>query len=409
MPTSPSRIGRRQLLVGAAAAGGTLVVSRSALATGPATGLQRLTRTPGPSLTSGVQAGDVGDRGATLWARADGPGRMWVELFDRNWTRHGRMVPGPVVSEATDFTGQVPVFGLPSGEHVRYRVWIEGERGRRGPAEEGSFRTPGRHDDSVRFVWTGDCAGQGWGINPDWGGMLGFEAMRRESPDFFVFSGDTVYADGPLVAEVPLADGSLWRNVVTPEKSKVAETLAEFRGQWRYNLLDEHLRRFNAEVPVIVQWDDHEVTNNWFPGEVLTDTGGDARYTEKSVDVLAARAAQAFHEYFPMTPRRPGPVHRKVSYGPLVDVFVLDMRTFRGPNSPGLDPAGPNTTILGVDQLAWIERELRRSRAVWKIIASDMPVGLVVPDGPVNIEAVANRDPGVPLGRELEIASLLGR
>ena len=108
-----------------------------------------------------------------------------------------------------------------------------------------------------------------------------------------------------------------------------------------------------------------------------------------------------------MTPHRPGPVHREVSYGPLVDVFVLDMRTYRGPNSPGLDPAGPNTTILGDDQLAWIERELRRSRAVWKIIASDMPVGLVVPDGPVNIEAVADRDPGVPLGRELEIASLL--
>jgi alkaline phosphatase D len=214
-----------------------------------------------------------------------------------------------------------------------------------------------------------------------------------------------VGGDGPLVPEVTLADGSVWRNVVTPEKSKVAETLAEYRGQWRYNLLDENLRRLNAEVPVIVQWDDHEVTNNWYPGEVLTDTGGDARYTEKSVDVLAGRAAQAFHEYFPMTPERPGPVHRKISYGPLVDVFVLDMRTFRGPNTPGLETANPG--ILGAEQLAWIERELRRSRAVWKVIASDMPIGLIVPDGDVNIEAIANRDPGVPLGREVETASLL--
>ena len=106
-----------------------------------------------------------------------------------------------------------------------------------------------------------------------------------------------------------------------------------------------------------------------------------------------------------MTPHRPGPVHRVVSYGPLVDVFVLDMRTYRGPNTPGLEPPGPASAILGAEQLAWLERQLRRSRAVWKVIASDMPIGLIVPDGPVDIEAVANRDPGRPSARELEIAA----
>jgi phosphodiesterase/alkaline phosphatase D-like protein len=45
--------------------------------------------------------------------------------------------------------------------------------------------------------------------------------------------------------------------------AKVAETLNEFRGRHRYNLLDENVRGFNAEVPQIWQWDDHEVTNNW--------------------------------------------------------------------------------------------------------------------------------------------------
>jgi alkaline phosphatase D len=403
----PAGIDRRRLLVGGAVTGGALLLTRSVTAAGVAPAVQRATRRPGPAPTSGVQAGDVSDRGAMLWARADGPGRMWVELFDGPGGRHGRRVRGPFVSESSDFTGQVLVSGLPPGERLRYRVWFESRGGRPGPTEEGSFRTPGRHDGSVRFLWTGDCAGQGWGINPDWGGMRGFEAMRQERADFALFSGDTVYADGPLVAEVSLPDGSVWRNVVTPEKTKVAESLAEYRGQWRYNLLDDNVRRFNAETPVIAQWDDHEVTNNWYPGEILTDSGADARYTEKSVDVLAARAAQAFHEYFPMTPRRPGPVHRAISYGPLVDVFVVDMRTFRGPNTPGLETSGLNTAILGGDQLAWLERGLRRSRAVWKIVASDMPIGLVVPDGPVNIEAIANRDPGVPLGRELEVASLL--
>jgi len=50
---------------------------------------------------------------------------------------------------------------------------------------------------------------------------------------------------------------------------------------------------FNAQVPQLVQWDDHEVTNNWYPGEILTDIGLDARYTVKDVDLLSDRARQA--------------------------------------------------------------------------------------------------------------------
>jgi alkaline phosphatase D len=105
-------------------------------------------------------------------------------------------------------------------------------------------------------------AGQGWGINPERGGMKIFESMRRQNVDFFVHSGDQIYADNPIQPSVTLDDGSLWKNVTTPAKARVAETLTEFRGNFAYNLLDESVRRFYAEVPSIVQWDDHEVRNN---------------------------------------------------------------------------------------------------------------------------------------------------
>ena len=52
-----------------------------------------------------------------------------------------------------------------------------------------------------------------------------------------------------LQPEVKLDDGSMWKNVVTEAKSKVAQTLDDYRGNYKYNLLDEHMRRFNAEVP----------------------------------------------------------------------------------------------------------------------------------------------------------------
>jgi alkaline phosphatase D len=210
-----------------------------------------------------------------------------------------------------------------------------------------------------------------------------------------------VYADGPLLPSVTLPDGRVWTNLVTEEKSKVAETLKEFRGQYAYNLLDDAYKRFAAEVPQVNQWDDHEVTNNWYPGEVLDD----ARYTEKRVDVLAARAHRAYHEWVP-TPRSQGAVHRKLSYGPLLDVFVLDMRTFKDVND-GNTYADPNRGLLGREQREWLIRGLERSRATWKVIANDLPLGVVVPDGATAQEGVAQGDPGAPKGRELEFAQVL--
>ena len=193
-------------------------------------------------------------------------------------------------------------------------------------------------------------------------------------PDFFIHSGDNVYADGPLKAEVDLPDGTKWRNIVIPEKAKVAETLDEFRGQYKYNLMDDNLRAFYAAVPVLTQWDDHEVTNNWSPSKKL----GDA-YHEKQIALLAARAAKAFHEYMPIatTLAEPQRVYRKVAYGPLLDVFFIDMRTYRGPNGDNLESeGGAATAFLGRDQLAWLKRQLVSSEATWKVIAADMPLSI---------------------------------
>src|SRR5262249_13832094 len=152
-------------------------------------------------------------------------------------------------------------------------------------------------------------------------------AMRRLEPHFFIHSGDTIYADGPIAKEVSLKDGSQWKNIVTPEKSKVAETLDEFRGCYRYNLLDENVRCFSAEVAQFWQWDDHETMNNWSHSK---DISADDRYKEKDVPKLVSRARKAFLEYSPMRfePLGSPRIYRRIPYGPLLDVFLLDMRTY---------------------------------------------------------------------------------
>jgi alkaline phosphatase D len=342
-----------------------------------------------------------------VWSRVDRPARMIVEYATSESFDDARTVVGPAALEDTDFTAKVDLTGLPPGQTIVYRVRFLDLADLKTLSEpvSGSFRTAAQRPRHVRFVWSGDCCGQGWGINPAWGGLRCFETIRRNRPDFFLHSGDIVYADGPLQAERLLPDGTIWRNIVTEEKAKVAETLAEFRGQYKYNLLDDNLRRLLAEVPIVAQWDDHEAINNWYPGEIIDDP----RYQVKSASLLAARGNRAFHEYLPLRPT-PGDgerIYRRIAYGPLLDVFILDMRSYRAANGPNREEKpGPETALLGAEQLAWLKQQLAESRAVWKVIAADQPIGIVVRDGASAFEAIANGD-GPAQGREHEIADLL--
>jgi alkaline phosphatase D len=87
---------------------------------------------------------------------------------------------------------------------------------------------------------------------------------------------------------------------------------------------------------------------------------------------------------------------------------MIDKRSYRGPNSANVQPEpSPETVFLGSEQIKWLKQKLLRSRSTWKVIASDMPLGLIVTDGSTAFEASANANDGPPLGRELEIADLL--
>jgi len=382
------------------------------------------------TLPNGIATGDVTSNSAVLWSRSSGPGRLVATLRAvgddgrvlRGKGAYERVLRGGWASAETDFTAKINATNLPSGSRFQLNLQFEDEAGALSEAGIGSLTTAAGPSAAGRsrvrgnqvprrqsFVWTGDTAGQGWGINEEIGGMIGYRAMHRTSPDFFIHAGDTVYADGPISAQVTEPDGRIWNNLVTEEVSKVAETLNEFRGRHRYNMMDANLRAMYAEVPVIAQWDDHETTNNWWHGETLDDS----RYTVRDVDTLAARGRQAWQEYMPIADPRamqkgtgfePARIYRKIERGPQLDIFALDMRTFKGENTAGLERHA--TTILGEEQLQWLIREVKRSKATWKVISSDLPLGIIVPDGKAQ-ESIANRDHGAPLGRELELARLL--
>lgn len=383
-----TRGNRRQFLLAAGrAAGGAFMA--------PALIRQEASR---PAIAYGTATGDVTRDRAVIWSRADRPARMVVEWSTRESFQGSQRVAGRPTGAFADFTAKVELINLPPGQRIFYRVLFEdaGDARNVSAPASGSFLSAPRQPREVTFAWSADTVGQGWGINAEWGGLRMYETLRRAEPDFFIHCGDTIYADGPLQSEVALPDGTMWRNILTPAKAKPAETLAEFRGNYLYNLLDENLLRFNANVAQFVLWDDHEVQNNWYPATTR-------------MRVRATQARRAFFEYNPIhTPNGvESPIYRSSHYGPQVEVFALDLRSYRGPNSANVQ-AKPSaaTALAGEQQLQWLKRALHGSTSVWKVIASDLPIGVIVPDGPQAFEAFANGD-GPPLGREHEVADLL--
>ena len=350
-----------------------------------------------PQITHGIQSGDVSIDSGVMWSRADRPARMRIEAATTESFRDIIQTVTCDASADSDFTAKALLENLPAGQDIFYRVAFENLDSPTimGEPQVGRFRTAPDTRRPVSFVWSGDTCG-GWGIDEARGGMRTYATMLRNRPDFFIHCGDNIYAECPLGPEHKLPNGEVWRNVVTEEKSRVAETLADYRGNYKYNLLDRNLRAFNAEVPTFAQWDDHEVTNDWWPGMPL-------RVGDADITALAARGCRAFHEFMPtrQTAAERGRIYRKIAYGPLLDVFMLDMRSYRGPNGDRRQDAYTEAAhFLGPVQLAWLKRELAASRATWKVIAADLPIGVM------NYDAAAQGD-GPPLGRELEIADLL--
>ena len=378
------KFSRRQLLVGASAA---------AFAPSVAWADEREKLNP-----RSIAVGDVGPRRATFWARGRKEGRLLLNIADNPDFHGAREVWGPLTGPDVDFTARSTVEDLPWNQQVYWRATVD-DAGERADWMVGSFRTAGPERD-IRFAWGGDTGGQGFGIDESRGGMRIFEAIRTHKPDFLVHCGDLIYADGPFKRSVRLPDGGLWRNLVTPETGKVSETLAELRGRFRYNHIDDNYRNLLTEVPVFHMWDDHEVKNNWWPGAPVRDL----RYKARNVNAIVAPARRAFLEYTPVEGNR---IYRSVKYGPLLEVFMLDTRSERGPNSMNEQTTyGFDAQWLGPWQRDWLKRGLRDSTALWKVIACDMPLG-IRSGGEKKKSDNATNGAGVPLGRELEIADIL--
>jgi alkaline phosphatase D len=176
----PNPVSRRIFLKSSSLLLGAAAVPWAALRTVHAAGI-----TP-PQLEQGIQIGDVRADRAVIWSRSDRPTRLLVEYDVSEGFVNPTRVRGPFALDTTDFTARVDLTHLPNDSAIFVRVMFQDLSHDRivSEAVEGSFRTAPLRNRAIRFLWSGDTAGQGWGINPDFGGMKIYEAMRLTQPDF---------------------------------------------------------------------------------------------------------------------------------------------------------------------------------------------------------------------------------
>ncbi len=296
-----------------------------------------------PKLSHGVASGDVTDTSAVIWARADEATTLVVEYASSpafGEVQAGGTMP---VSAASDFAGTVVLTGLQPAQRYYYRVRPQGAEV--ATSVVGSFTTAPKPDQprDVTFLWGGDLGGQGFCRRPEY---TIFTPMRALGADFFIFGGDTIYADSPCVSPPN-----------TPGADFKATTQQEFWTKHRYQREDRPLRELLAVTPVYPIWDDHEVKNDFAgPTEPLTPLG-----------------LKALLDYFPVRRvlEEPQRLYRSFRWGQRLEVLLLDTRQYRSPN---LQTDGPDKTMLGATQLRWLLERLATSTATWQVIVSSVPL-----------------------------------
>jgi len=110
-----------------------------------------------------------------------------------------------------------------------------------------NFFTASAEDKSINFVFSSCLGGQGYGRNSQ--GWTIFQKMGYLSPHFFIFSGDTIYADCKIPKIPKLMDGSKQQNI---PHDIICKTIDEIRDRYQYNLEDHLYAKFLSETPTYV-------------------------------------------------------------------------------------------------------------------------------------------------------------
>ncbi|MDD5274823.1 MAG: alkaline phosphatase D family protein [Methylovulum sp.] len=331
-------------------------------------------------LPNGVASGDTSQTSTVLWARSALSGNVNFQVKEADTVVFEQSVP--VINPR--IPAKLAVNNLSAGKLYSYSVTSPD-----GVVRTGSFKTAAA---------AGGTPAVHFGVTGDWRGELApYPAVKNvpsKALDFFVKLGDTIYAD-----------------VSSPAVTGQARSLKDFQLKHKevYTRHDglNTLARLQRHVSTFSMIDDHEVTNDFAGG---APAASDARFGETTglinQTALYNNGLQAFTQYnaiadnrYPivgdnLTDGRPD-LYRAQRYGSTAAVYMLDARSFRDQELPGVtDITSPTQignfvaqsfdvgkattrTLLGKKQLERLKADLlaaQSDQVIWKFVMVPEPI-----------------------------------
>lgn len=247
-----------------------------------------------------------------------------------------------------DYTLQFRLTDLEPGREYRFEVQAKNSEDQpQHYAESGTFKTAPSKDADVpiRFIVT-TCQSIR-SIDSGTDGHRAYEQMLVFQPDFFVHTGDIIYYD----------------------KAPFSRTLAQARAKWNLMFAYGNIKRFHRQTSSYFMKDDHDtLKNDCWAGQ----TYGDLTF-EQGLEIFREQTCMGDSTY------------RTARWGKHVQVWMTENRDFRSSNRI---PDGPQKTILGREQKAWLKKSVAESDATFKFLITPGP--WIGPDKPGKSDNHAN-------------------
>ncbi|PZH02424.1 alkaline phosphatase [Streptomyces sp. NTH33] len=354
---------RRRTVVKAAAA--TAVLAGPFTAAPPARAA-----TGAPAFLHGVASGDPLPDGILLWTRVTPvseaiPGSGLGPDTEVSWTVAADKAFTNVVAEGTatataasDHTVKADIRGLRPATDYWFRFSAGGTE-----SPVARTRTAPAHDAAVAGLRFGVVSCANW----EAGHFAAYRHLAaRGDLDAWLHLGDYIY-------EYASGEYATRGKVVRPHApAHEILTLADYRTRHATYKTDPDLQALHHKAPVIAIWDDHEFADNAWAGGAVNHTEG----AEGTWSARQSAAKQAYFEWMPVRPAIEGTTYRRLRFGKLADLSLLDLRSFRSQQaatgSGSVDD--PDRTLTGRAQLAWLKAGLKASDTTWRLVGNSVMV-----------------------------------
>ncbi|MEV6740530.1 alkaline phosphatase D family protein [Streptomyces sp. NPDC051104] len=327
-----------------------------------------------PAFLHGVASGDPLPDGVLLWTRVTptaeatpgsglGPDTevAWVLAKDKAFT--AIVAKGSVTATAaSDHTVKADVRGLEPATDYWFRFSAGGT-----DSPVARTRTAPAADAAVSGLRFGVVSCANW----EAGYFAAYRHLAaRGDLDAWLHLGDYIY-------EYKTGEYAARGTVVRPHApANEIITLSDYRIRHAKYKTDPDLQALHAKAPVIAIWDDHEFADNAWSGGAVNHTEG----TEGTWTARKAAAKQAYFEWMPVRPAVEGTTYRRLRFGKLADLSLLDLRSFRSQQastgSGSVDD--PDRTITGRAQLDWLKAGLKASGTTWRLVGNSVMIAPLV-------------------------------